>query len=275
MNDSVRPRLSASTWSLHRALGVTYPDSPGQPNSGPTETYGQGTITLLEIPARLASMGIHTLEICHFHLPSRDNSYANELRDALNSAGVELFSLLIDDGDITHAEHSQRDLEWITRWIEIAGLLGARRARVIAGKAQPSEQAIERSISGLTQLAAYGATNNVRVMTENWHGLLSTPEAVRHLLEVVDIGLCADFGNWGGPAKYDNLAAIFPLAESCHAKCAFSAAGQPDREDFGRCLDLARAANFSGPYTLIYDGSGADEWAGLAIEREMVQPYLN
>src|SRR5262252_1542408 len=104
MNDSARLRLSTSTWSLHRALGVTYPDSPGQPNAGPKEGYGQGTIVLLELPARVAAVGIRTLEICHFHLPSRDPSYLGELRKALDAAGVELFSLLIDDGDMTDAQ---------------------------------------------------------------------------------------------------------------------------------------------------------------------------
>jgi hypothetical protein len=274
MNASSRPRLATSSWSLHRALGITYPDAPGKPNSGPMQTYGHGNITLLEVPARLALMGIHNLEICHFHISSREQTYIDELRQALKSAGVELLTLLIDEGDITHLENGKRDLEWIAGWIQTAGQLGAKQARVIAGKAQPSAEALERSKIGLTKLVAIGKTNHVRVITENWFGLLSTPDYVRQLLDAVDIGLLADFGNWGGAAKYDNLAAILPLAESCHAKCSFTADGQPNSEDYIRCLDLARAANYRGPYSLIYDGVGADEWSGLAIESKMVQPYI-
>ena len=274
MDTSSPPRLATSSWSLHRALGMTYPDAPGKPNSGPTEAYGRGNITLLEIPARLASMGNFGFEICHFHLPSREQSYIDKLRQALKSAGVELLTLLIDDGDITDLEHGQRDLEWIAGWIEIAGQLGAKRARVIAGKAQPSAEALERSKTRLTRLVEIGKANHVRVITENWFGLLSTPDYVRQLMDAVDIGLLADFGNWGGHAKYDNLAAILPLAESCHAKCSFNADGQPNSEDYIRCLDLAQAANYRGPYSLIYDGAGTDEWTGLAIENKMVQPYI-
>ncbi|MEP7290450.1 MAG: TIM barrel protein [Chloroflexota bacterium] len=267
-------RLSTSSWSLHRALGLTYPDTPSQANSGALETYGRGTVNLLEVPQRLAAMGIQTLEICHFHFPSRDPAYINELRGAAQSAGVELFSLLIDDGDMTHPQHGARDLEWISSWIETAGQLGTRCVRVIAGKAQPSEDALSRSIAGLTTLVERGKARNVRVMTENWMSLLSTPEYVQRVLQAVDLGLCADFGNWGGASKYDDLAAIFPQAESCHAKCSFTAPRQPDRADYLRCLDLAKAAGFAGPYTLIYDDAGADEWDGLAIERDMVQDYL-
>ena len=275
MTDSPRPRLSTSSWSLHRALGLTYPDTPAQPNTGSAETYGRGNITLLEIPAKLAAMGIYTLEICHFHFPSRDSVYLAELRSALDLAGVELFSLLIDDGDIAHPTDGQRDLEWISGWIETAGLLGAKGARVVAGKTPPSEDALERSISGLKTLVERGKANNVRVMTENWLNLLATPDYVRRVMEFVDIGLCADFGNWRGATKYDDLAAIFPFAESCHAKCSFSAEGTPDRADYVRCLELSRAAGFSGPYTLIYDSASVDEWNGLAVEASMVQPYLN
>jgi sugar phosphate isomerase/epimerase len=269
------PRLSTSTWSLHRALGITYPDSPGSPNIGAVETYGSGSITLQEVPARIAAMGIRTLEICHFHLPSREKSYLDELRGALDSAGVELWSLLVDDGDVTHPQHGPRDQQWIAGWIETAGLLGAKHARVIAGKSSPTPENLERSRQALADLAEHGKRVGVSVMTENWFGLLSTPGAVKHLLASVDVGLCADFGNWSGATKYDDLAAIFPLAESCHAKCSFPAPEQPNREDYERCLHLSRKADFDGPYTLIYDGPGDDEWRGLAIEIEIVSPYLS
>jgi sugar phosphate isomerase/epimerase len=192
----------------------------------------------------------------------------------LKSAGVELLTLLIDDGDITHPEHGQRDLEWISGWIETAGQLGAKRARVVAGKSQPSAETLERSKAGLTQLVEVGNANQVRIITENWFDLLSTPDAVQQVMDAVDIGLLADFGNWKGTSKYDDLAAILPRAESCHAKCSFIAEGQPDSKDYLRCLDLARNANYSGPYSLIYDGVGADEWAGIRIEKELVQPYI-
>ncbi len=273
MNASNQLRLATSSWSLHRALGITYPDTPGKPNSGHEETYGRGSVPLLDLPARLATMGIFNLEICHFHI-SREPEALDHLRRALKSAGVELLTLLIDDGDITHLEYGQRDLEWIAGWIEIAGQLGAKRARVIAGKAQPSAESLAQSQAGLKQLVDIGKVNQVRVITENWFSLLSTPDAVRQVMDGVDIGLLADFGNWGGDAKYDNLAAIFPLAESCHAKCSFDANGQPNRQDYLRCLDLARASSYNGPYSLIYDGVDPDEWAGLIVEKEMVQSYL-
>ena len=270
------PRLSVSTWSLHRQLGR--PDFYG-PEAGkqiPVATHGMGEFSLLEIPARVAEFGINTLEVCHFHIPSLDKGYLNELRSALEAANVELFSVLIDHGDITHPEYADRDLVWMGEWIEAAGILGATCARAIAGKAPPSAEALEVSRNGLQKLAERAEANGVRLMTENWFSVLSTPENVLTLLDRLDgeVGFCLDFGNWEGETKYVDLEAIAPRAESCHTKAHFPAPRDMDKDDYIRCLDLTQDAGFSGPHTLIYDGPGDDEWEGLTIERKVVQSYL-
>lgn len=269
-------RLSVSTWSLHRSLGrpaFTGPDSTEPQTATPTTTPA---FSLLELPARIAAAGIHTLEICHFHLPSRDPAYLKQLRSAIEAADVELWQVLIDAGDITHPQYSERDIAWIQGWIDVAGQLGARCARVIAGKAEPSVAALTASQRALSRLARYAQAHNVRLLTENFYNLTSTPEAVLMLLNGLngEVGLLADFGNWKGPKKYADLAQIFPRAEACHAKCHFSAPGQMDRDDYVHCLDLTRAAHFAGPYTLIYDGPGDDEFEGLRLESEVVAGYL-
>lgn len=265
-------RISVSTWSLHRTLGRPPGYGPGQ-SIPPRPSDG---LPLLDLPSKLAAFGIHTLEICHFHLASREPAYLAEMRAALDASGIELWSLLVDGGDITDPEQGRRDEAWIAGWLEVAAALGAKNARVIAGKADPSPAATARSIAGLRVLAHTAQTQGVRLMTENWLGLMDSPGQVLTVLDALggDLGLCADFGNWRGAGKYDDLALIMDRAESCHAKCHFDANGVMDRDDFVRCLDLSAAADFEGPYTLIYDGPDPDEWRHLEMERQVVQPYL-
>jgi sugar phosphate isomerase/epimerase len=245
---------------------------PGQ-EAPPASQQG---LALLELPAKLHAFGIHTLEICHFHLPSRDRAYLAEVRGAMHDAGVEPFTLLIDAGDVTDPVYGKRDLAWIAGWIDDAAELGVERARVIAGKSNPSQEAMAASIDALRHLADRADAVGVRLTTENWMGLMATPAEVLQLLDALDgrLGLCVDFGNWRHAQKYDDLAAIMPRAESFHAKCHFDVNGTMDREDFVRCLELARAASHAGPYTLIYDGPNGDEWGGLEAERAIVAPYL-
>ncbi|HZS85989.1 MAG TPA: TIM barrel protein [Chloroflexota bacterium] len=270
------PSLSVSTWSLHRALGrpAHYgPEDEGRSGSQPTST---AEMSLLELPARVAAFGIHRLEMCHFHLPRTDAAYLDELRAALSGAGVELWQFLVDAGDITDSGVAARDLRWIAGWIEVAAQLDARRVRVVAGKAAPSEEALERSLAGFRQLLPLAQGHGLRLTTENWYGLLGSPAQVRRVLDALqgEVGLCLDFGNWDGPSKYDALAEIAPYAESCHTKARFASHLEMDRDDYVRCLDLVKASGFSGPHTLIYDGPDADEWAGLRLEAEVVAPYL-
>lgn len=270
------PRLSVSSWSLHRQLGKPAFTGPAHDMQIPTETHNNGPISLLDLPMRIFEFGINTFELCHFHIPSVDKSYLYELRAALQDADLELFSLLIDDGDITHPSHAERDIAWIERWIDIAGELGAECARVIGGKAEPSEETIAQSQNALSRLTERAENAGIRVMTENWFSIFSTPENVNTILNNLDgkVGLCLDFGNWRGDTKYDDLAEIAPRAESCHTKAHFDAPREIDKEDYVRCLELTQKAGFTGPHTLIYDGPGDDEWEGLTIEREVVNPFL-
>ena len=271
------PRLSVSTWSLHRQLGKPGFTGPAHDMQIPIETHNKGPISLLELPARVAEFGIRTLEICHFHLPSVEKSYLSELGAALTDADVELFTVLIDDGDITHASEAARDIAWIGKWIDIAGELGAKCARVIGGKADPSAETVAQSRNVLAQLTERADTAGIRLMSENWFSIFSTPENVNTILDGLDgkVGLCLDFGNWRGDTKYEDLAAIASRAESCHTKAHFAAPREMDKKDYVQCLELAQEAGFTGPHTLIYDGPGDDEWEGLALEREVVNPYLN
>lgn len=274
---AISPPLAVSSWSLHRALGLTYPNRPDQDVARPLPqpTYGEGSLTLLDMPALVAGLGIDRVEICSFHIPNRDPAYLAELRSSLASSGVTLQTLLVEYGDLTDPATAARDLDWIEGWIDAAAGLGAEQARVIAGKARPSQEALDRSAAGLRRLGRYGADQGVQIVTENWFDLLATPADVHALFDRLDgsVALNGDFGNWAGPGKYADLAAIFGLAVCCHAKGDFSR-GALDTADYAACLDAAASAGFRGPYTLIYDGPDADETAHIAIEHDFIRAHF-
>ncbi len=262
---------AVSTWSLHRTLGRfaaedsavgggRFVDSPPSPDGLP----------LLELPAELRRRGYDAVQICHFHLPSRAPEYLGELRAALAESGIVLDALLIDDGDLTHPTDADQNEAWIGAWLDTATALGAKRARVCAGRSAPTSATLEESARRLVRLAS--AHPDVRVVTENWMEMTPDAASVLALFEATGdaIGLLIDLGNWRGPGKYDELAAIASLAESCHAKCHFSAEGA-DREDFRHSLGVIKANGYDGPLALIYDGPANEEWAGLDTEYEIVR----
>ncbi len=270
------PHLAVSSWSLHRSLGqpaIYGPERTGALGSPPTKT---ADFSLLELPKRISGVGLTSLDLCHFHLLNGETGYLAELRVALQAAGVTLWSLLVDGGDINHPDHAAHDRDWIARWIPVAAALGARDVRVVAGKSAPSAEALQTSLAALKTLDAVARAHGVKLVIENWFPTASRPEHVLWLLEHMDgqLGLKIDFGNWSGPTKYEDLAAIAPFAESCHAKPRFVSPYVIEREDFERCLAITQAAKFDGPYALIYDDpAGVDEWRGLQSEKNLVEKY--
>ncbi len=268
-----KARLSVSSWSLNKSLGS--PAFYGVAAHLPKESHNQGTLSLLELPQAIADFGINTLEITHFHLPSLEDAYLNELKAALKAAKVELFSFLIDDGDITHPEHGKRDQAWIASQLDIAAKLGSKCARVIAGKQEPTPENLKLSISRLKELASKAESLNLRLMIENWFQLASSPKALLSILEALNgrVGLCLDFGNWKGEEKYEQFKQIVNYAESCHTKAYFED-GNLNGEDYIKCLEITKAAKFSGPYTLIFESPSPSDWEGLALEKAIVSDYL-
>ena len=131
------------------------------------------------------------------------------------------------------------------------------------------------SAANLRALASFGRTLGIGVLTENFRALGTSVGALNAVLDLCEgeVGLCADFGNFKGPDKYRDLAAILPRATSVHAKADFPAVGQMDREDFEHCLRLASDAGFAGPYSLIFSSRG-DEWEGIEKTREVVEEWL-
>ncbi|MBO6717308.1 MAG: sugar phosphate isomerase/epimerase [Rhizobiaceae bacterium] len=269
-------RIAVSSWSLHRLLGVTHPHDLGTDAIGPREeTFGPAKAELIELPALVAAHDIGRLEICSFHLPSRDAGYLAELKAAHAEAGVTLQTLLIEAGDLSDPATADRDAAWISGWVEVAAELGAENARIIAGKQKPERAALDLAAAKLNEIAARNDGSGVDLVTENWFDLLSTPDAVHYLLDRTEgrIGLNGDFGNWSGADKYERLGSIFGRASICHAKASFSD-GRMDADDFGRCIETAETAGYAGPYTLIFDADNPDEWTGIETERAFVLERL-
>ena len=254
---------TVSTWSLHRTLGrYVAPDSGalgGPCRAGAAEP---GEMTLLELPAALREHGYDTLQICHFHLPSRSQEYLASLRAALQDAGITVDALLVDDGDLTDQRHADETEAWMAAWLSDASALGATRVRLMVGAAEPTPEVIRESAERLKRLAA--TEPSVRIVVENWTGVLRDSRSLLQVLEATDgaVGLLIDLGNWRGPDRFAELARIAPLAETCHAKCHFTGS-DPDVDEFQRGVQILKDAEFTGPMALIYDGVDDDEWQKL------------
>lgn len=264
------PQRAISTWSLRRTLGNFIAEDSAQSGGRfmdlPKISSG---ISLLDLIPELAARGYTSLQIVHFHLESLNTQYLQSVRELLDRHQITLDALLIDDGDLT-SDNVEHQLDWYDSWLAAAATLGANRARICAGRSEPTLELLKTSALHLANLASKHPT--VRIVTENWMEMMPDADAVQTVLGATgdQVGLLIDLGNWHAPGKYSELARIAARAETCHAKCAFSEDG-PDEEDFAKSLQILKDAGFGGPLALIYDGPDDDEWSALDKEWEIVE----
>lgn len=275
-------RFSVNSYTFHELLGVNRRPSLGAGGVIVEQVeQSPATLDLLELPAALSRCGIGAVDLCFNHLPSVDDEYLERLRDALASAGVSLFCLLVDFGTLTLPDGVQRDAErvYVTKWIRIAGALGASCVRIQAGSMLPgqcNDTVFERVLDGYRRYADVAEEAGLRLLTENFGSYLLDVDRLLRLLDAMDgrLGLVVDFGNGRQPGEYENLKRLLPRAESIHAKPALDAAGNLMADDFRTCVRLAEEAGFSAPYTLVYRGP-LDPFGGLVLARDLVLAELS
>lgn len=267
-----RPEVAVKavhTWSLFRTLGRFI--AAGSMPSGNMPEGGGGGLPLLDLPAALARHRYRSAQLCHFYLPRTDAQYLQELRAAFDAAGVRIECFLIDDGDLADPADGDGQVDWLSGWIDIAEELGARRVRVPAGQRPPTPESLAASGRQLIRLA--DRHPETRILVENWHALLPDAATVNDLLDRTEgrIGFLIDLGNWTGPGKYAELAAVADRAESCQAKVSTAPDGSIDTEDYRRSLGVLRDADYTGSLAMVYDGADPREWEYLDRAHAVLQ----
>ncbi len=274
--------LSVSTWALNQQLGplhwTRWDAALRRPVCQPEDQ--PRTCNLEDLPARLSAMGLDACELGHFHLPPLEEitpAYTAAVRQAFDAAGVRLWSLLVDYGDLSSADPRRRDADrqYLAEWVGIASDLGSQHIRFVAGEGSPDDPAaIERSVESLAGLAGLAEQHGVAVLTENFRRLCSTADVCTLICERLGgrVHLTADFGNFPRPARSTSLRAILPFARSIHAKVDNGPDGHPDTAEFARLLDLAADARFAGAYTVVAHGPG-DQWAGVAGTADLIRAH--
>jgi sugar phosphate isomerase/epimerase len=265
---------SLNSWSFERYLGpfrLLEWDEKQQRHVYHTENMPEET-TLLGLLVRMGSNAYHSLELAYGHLRSHDDQTLRDIRHVAEVSKVDLSSLLLDFGDLSGMNSLRRsaDLEMYRNWIQYASQAGFMRVRIPAGDSPPDDRdALIRASEGLSELAVFGAERGVRIVTENLGGLLSTADNCLKLFDLCQgkVGFTADFGNFDRD-KYAQLKEVLPYAETVHAKARLDAAGRIDEVDFKKCLEICREAEFSGPFSLTYEGE-EDPWEKMNIMRTL------
>ena len=275
-------RIAVSTWSFHKHMGPLYGTewSEKEGHVFMVRHRFPQDMSLMDFPRFVRERyGLGLVELCQVHFPSSSPAYLQEVKCALQDAGVQMVNLPIDVGNISQLDEAKReqDIKNIKRWMEAAAYLGSPCARVNSGHQPEGQEDIGITVASYRELADYAARLGIKVLLENHGGLSAKPENILKLVESVgreEFRLCPDFGNFDEEVRYQGLAAMFPYAAMAHAKTLdLDESGNERRYDFGRCMRIAQEAGYSGPFSIEYEDEG-DAYVEVARSVALLRRYL-
>ncbi|HOJ32614.1 MAG TPA: sugar phosphate isomerase/epimerase family protein [Candidatus Hydrogenedentes bacterium] len=271
----------------------------------------EGTMSILEVPAKAKSMGFDAIEFSTLPLPPSEtlSTFAPKLRHACEKAGIPVASYTIgadflngSDGDLG-AEIKKTQEE-----VRIAEILGAPSMRHDATRGFPVEKrgarsfdaALPRLIEGCRAVTEFAAERGIRTMVENHGFFCQDSDRVEKLVAGVNhpnFGVLIDMGNFLC-ADEDPARAVGRLIGSAfhvHAKDFHTKPGTASNPGKGwfqtrggnylrgaiighgdvpivQCLRIMKAAGYDGVLSIEFEGM-EDPITGIALGLENLRRF--
>lgn len=211
-----------------------------------------GPFRLLDLPRIMRDeLDMKVIDLMTATLASTEPKYLEQLRSAATDYHCVLTNLKMNNPGIDMASEDpatrRRALDEYKRTIDVAALLGTRWVRPLPGRTRPRIELVAESYRALIE---YAAPKGIGLLVENFGWMQDDPAALSQIIDAVP-GLRAqpDTGNWTDAARDEGLRKAFPHAVSCDFKFFdLHADGTHARYDLKRCVDIARAAGFDGPW---------------------------
>ncbi len=280
-------KLAISSYSFHRF---------GQQVEGKTPP------PLTEMIQAAADYGVAGIELLGVHFESTERSYLNDLKYAALKHGITICAVSAHHNFVhPDPEERRRQMEIVTRWVDVAAHLGAGVVRVFGGRWQTipdfkeymaaggkepplegytDEQALAWVIDAFKMCTYYAEQRGVVLGLENHWGFTGDAAGTQRILEGVGspwLRVVLDTGNFLTDAEAQR-AALAPYAVLVHAKTYIGGGIYYTLDiDYHAVRDLLTEVGFRGFISLEFEGEAhPDEGIpeSLALLREAFAPVL-
>src|SRR5262245_3678458 len=155
---STLDRIAIMTLNFQRLLKL--PDLPQEP---------ERTLELFDVPEMLADKyGVHKIEFQHYHIPSTEPSFLQELRAQIEKRKSRMTQINLEFGQLNMSAPELRNrlmaIDLTKMWVDHAVMLGAQRVMINQG--QPTEENKSFGIPTLKTMADYGRSKGIIVSVE-------------------------------------------------------------------------------------------------------------
>ncbi|MFO1096535.1 MAG: sugar phosphate isomerase/epimerase family protein [Planctomycetaceae bacterium] len=245
-------KLSLAAYSFHRQL----------PRGWPKPEPSKATMNLEDFIEFCAEMNLDGTELTSYYFPAAVTpEYLIHLKELTFRLGLDVSGTAIGN-NFCVAPGSDRDFEisMTKAWIDYAALLGAPVIRIFAGsvpKGDTESAALDRCVAGINECVQYAATKGVVLALENHGGITATADQLLAIVKRVDpspwFGVNFDSGNFNSADPYAELERVAPYAMNAQLKVSVTAAGQRQRSNFARVVNILKQAGYRGYLVLEYE----------------------
>lgn len=274
IDDGLFFKISLAEWSFHKALFA-------------------GKMSHLDFPGRAKKeFGISGVEYVNqfFKDKAKDKAYLGELKKRCDDLGVRSVLIMCDgEGEMGDLDNKRRQqaVENHYKWVEAAQFLGCHAIRVnAAGEGSPDAVA-KAAADSLTKLGTFGKEHGISVIVENHGGISSDGKWLSGIMKAVnmpEVGTLPDLGNFcikGTPEhceqaydRYQGVTELMPFAKGVSAKSYnFGDDGNETEIDYGKMLNIVKAAGYKGYIGIEYEGEKLSEEDGIRKTLALLQKY--
>ena len=228
--------------------------------------------------------------------PEAMQSFVDRCNAESEKHGMENVLIMVDhQGDLAaeDAEERKQAAENHHKWVDAAAAMGCHSIRVNLNGTMDTDLWVDASVDGLSMLATYAKEKNINVIVENHGGPSSNAKMLVEVMQKVGMDNCGtlpDFGNFcvkrqAGDYyesecmeeydKYLGVEELMPFAKAVSAKSYnFDEQGNETKIDYGRMLQIVKAAGYEGFIGVEYEGQELSETEGIMATKKLLQTSM-
>lgn len=209
-------------------------------------------------------------------LSSDEEQLVRRIKQAGDQVGLPFGTIAIDGAHIYDPDPEKRKALRANayRWLNICGLLGARRARIDAGGDEKlPDDMFNIIVEGYHDLIAYARNQGVELLIENHWGSSKIPANVERILSAVNgLGLLFDTFNWASHLKAEGWKNCAKYARALHLKTfAFDDEGNEITENLPWIIRRLQQTGYAGPWGVESVPADGDEIAGARKTIDLIR----
>ncbi len=253
-----RERLAVASWPFRAEIESTTNEYRDKKKAG---------MDLRDFAVKVREQfGVPGVEPLSGHFPSTDERYLKGFREAIETAGVHVVNIPVDNSFSFYdadAETRQKAIAHGKKWVDVAVVLGSPSVRISIAGAENSKPNVDLTAGSLRVLVEYAANKNVLVNLENDDLVSEDAFFVVKVIENVNHpylhalpDFCNSMASENEKFNYDAVTALFQHAYNiCHVKDSeVGEQGKVYRVDLKKTFDILKASHYKGYCSMEWEG---------------------